>query len=250
MRLLDARNGNPTEVRPASRGLLRMRADLPANAPPPDQDITGLRVLLVADLLTRTAEMRNMQAITVLATTHDDTGDLGQLAGALGIHPPAGQASDADVEKLLGGPADVRVIASQDGQDGQVGQDGLVAFVGAARMSQPPAREPLAIRLVLLSSPYYEPADVTEAALATAHDTLGRWRKEVARWAESPSKAIPADLARRLRIAIDDLDTVSMLAFLDDLAADAGVPPGVKLESFAFADRVLAVDLARDIGKA
>lgn len=231
IRLLDARTGLPAEVRPARRGLLRMCADPPAGGSP--LDITWLRVLLVADLLTRTAEMRDMQASTVLTTAVDDPG---HLIDALGIHPPAGQAS---------GPADI-FITTQASHDGR---DGLTVLVGAAQTSQPPNEDPLAIRLALLAVPFGEPADLTEAALATAAGSLARWRAAVARWAESPSKPIPADLAQRLRQAIDDLDTGSMLAFLDDLAAGDQVPNGARFESFAYTDRVLGLDLVRDIGK-
>jgi hypothetical protein len=47
----------------------------------------------------------------------------------------------------------------------------------------------------------------------------------------------------------DDLDTPAALRALDDLAGDPGIPDGVKFETFAAADRVLGLDLARDIGK-
>jgi hypothetical protein len=47
----------------------------------------------------------------------------------------------------------------------------------------------------------------------------------------------------------DDLDTPAALRVLAELAGDPGVPDGVKFETFAAADRLLALDLARDIGK-
>jgi hypothetical protein len=47
----------------------------------------------------------------------------------------------------------------------------------------------------------------------------------------------------------NDLDTPTALRALRDLADDPEVPDGVKFETFAAADRLLGLDLARDIGK-
>jgi hypothetical protein len=65
IRLLDAHSGSYAEVRSARAGLLRACAHVTAAAG--ETDISGLRVLLVADLLTRVAELRNLQVLTVLA---------------------------------------------------------------------------------------------------------------------------------------------------------------------------------------
>jgi hypothetical protein len=46
-----------------------------------------------------------------------------------------------------------------------------------------------------------------------------------------------------------DLDTASALRALTDLADSPAVPDGVKFETFAAADRLLGLDLARDIGR-
>jgi len=42
----------------------------------------------------------------------------------------------------------------------------------------------------------------------------------------------------------------TLLALLRDLAPDDGVPPGTKFETFAFVDRILGLDLVRDVGRA
>ncbi|MGH3166416.1 MAG: cysteine--tRNA ligase, partial [Trebonia sp.] len=47
----------------------------------------------------------------------------------------------------------------------------------------------------------------------------------------------------------DGLDAKSALRVLADLDADGSVPDGVKFETFAAADRMFGLDLARDIGK-
>ena len=64
--------------------------------------------------------------------------------------------------------------------------------------------------------------------------------------------ALQADagrIAETARAAFDDLDTVSALALLRRLESDASLPAGARFETFAFADRILGLDLARDIGR-
>jgi len=49
--------------------------------------------------------------------------------------------------------------------------------------------------------------------------------------------------------AFGSLDTVSVLALLRGLLPDASVPAGAKFETFVYADRILGLDLAREIGR-
>jgi hypothetical protein len=227
-------------------------------------DITGLRVLLVADLLARTAELLGLQVLTVLAFTGQSSEQataFERAADALGIHPPAARASSRDAQISLGGPFDVHLVGNGVGVDG--GQSGLVARVGAVHMGQADhqdeaavgdvlaghGHDPLAVRLALMSFPCHQPADLTESVLADARETLGHWRRRVAEWAESPSKPIPARVRETAQAAFGDLDTVSALALLRGLATDASGPAGAKFETFVFADRILGVDLAREIGR-
>jgi hypothetical protein len=222
-------------------------------------DLTGLRVLLVADVLTRAAELRHLQVLTVLAS---DGGPAGQQAAleraveALGIHPPAARASPGEAEASLGGPIDVHLASPGISTDD--GGSGLVALIGAAHVHQAGEagdvlagheHEPLAIRLALLSSPYHQPADLTKDVLADASAAVMRWRLQVAQWAESPSRPVPAQIAETVRSAFGDLDTVSVLALLRDLASDADLPAGAKFETFLYADRLLGLDLPGDIGR-
>ena len=48
----------------------------------------------------------------------------------------------------------------------------------------------------------------------------------------------------------DDLDTPAALRVLRALEKDSEVPPGAKFETFVYADQLLGLDLARDIGRA
>jgi cysteinyl-tRNA synthetase len=130
---------------------------------------------------------------------------------------------------------------------------GLAVPVGVARV-EPPGHEslrshPLAARLALLSVPYYLPADLADGQLTEAASTVRRWRRQVAEWAELPSRPMAADTAAAIRSAFDELDTVHALALLRDLSLDASTPAGTKFETFLYADRVLGLGLPSEIGQ-
>jgi hypothetical protein len=254
LRLLDDRTGSCAEVRPARPGLLRVCAHVP------EPDLTGLRVLLLADLLARAAELRNLQVLTALASDGQTAGQpaLERAAEAVGIYPPAARIGLDDAETSLGGPIDVHLSGSGSRADDR--GSGLLVSVGTAHVDQAGTaagdllagyeHEPFAIRLGLLSFPYHQPADLTTGMLADACSAVGRWRLRVAEWAESPSRPMPRQIEEAVRGAFDDLDIVSALALLRDLASDDDVPDGAKFETFVYADRVLGLDLPRDIGRA
>jgi hypothetical protein len=262
LRLLDARTGSPTEVRPASPGVLRICAHLPHAAA--GSGITALRVLLIADLLARTAELSGLQVLTAVQLTGASPDQAAAIEGdadALGIHPPAARGDCRDAPSALGGPLDVHVTG--DDADVGPGPAGLSVSVGAAQLAgagpYPDAADgglfagrrddPLAVRLALMSFPGHRPADVDDDALAQAGGTLGSWRQEVARWAESPSRPIPGPIAEAAGSAFGRLDTVSVLELLGALLPDASVPAGAKFETFVYADRILGLDLAREVGR-
>jgi hypothetical protein len=262
LRLLDARTSSYAQVRPTQSGLLRVCAYLPETAG--DADFTWLRVLLVADLFLRAAELRNLQVFTMLAVTDQGSAQAAaceRAAGALGIYPPAARASLREARTSPDGPIDVHLVSRDADADGN--PSGLVTRVGTAQLRREahrdqavgadvlagPGHDPLAIRLALMSLPYYQPADLTENMLASAQETVTHWRHQVADWAESASRPIPAQIAETIRDAFSDLDTTSLLALLDDLACGADLSAGAKFETFLYADRVLGLDLPRDIGR-
>jgi hypothetical protein len=115
--------------------------------------------------------------------------------------------------------------------------------------------EPATVRLRLLQWGYGEPiADGGPGGEGfqdgDAAETLSRWRSLVAHWARSPSGAMSRPHADAIAGAFAvDLETPAALRILAALADDAGVPDGVKFETFAAADRLLGLDLARDVGK-
>jgi cysteinyl-tRNA synthetase len=110
--------------------------------------------------------------------------------------------------------------------------------------------DPLAARLAFLEHRYRQQLNLTWQTLEAADGTLRRWRERVATWANEPSKPMCADYSDRIYGALDDdLDTPAALRALRELAKDGAIPPGSKFESFVAVDQVLALDLARDIGR-
>jgi len=111
--------------------------------------------------------------------------------------------------------------------------------------------DPLALRLAFLSSRYRQQANLSWDAIAAADGTLRRWRERVAEWAEQPSQAMDATAHDEVLAAFDDdLDTPRALQVLRRLEKDDAVAPGARFETFAWADRLLGLDLARDVGRA
>jgi hypothetical protein len=109
--------------------------------------------------------------------------------------------------------------------------------------------EPLLVRMKLMRHGYGEPLGDGGDLGGTAK-ILSSWRELVARWARSPS----APMSRRYADAItaafaDNLNTAAALGELAALADDPGEPDGVKFETFAAADLLFGLDLARDIGR-
>jgi hypothetical protein len=256
LRLLDARTGALAEVRPARPGVLRVCAHVRAAA---GSGLSALRVLLIADLLARTGELGGLQVLTAVTISDPAAGRAAALqddAGALGIHPPTARTAPGDAASSLGGPIDVHLVSGDASPDH--GEDGLTVGVGAVHLGGGTSggglptghgHDRLAVRLALMSFPGPRPADLTGDALGSAGGTLASWRQQVARWAESPSRPAPTAVAEAVRAAFSDLDTSSTLGLLGGLAQDASLPAGAKFETFVYADRVLGLDLAREVGR-
>ena len=84
---------------------------------------------------------------------------------------------------------------------------------------------------------------------AAAQEELGRWRALVAGWAEEASKPICAQVQDDLLAALsDDLATADAVAVLRG-SLELGLPDGCLFETWAWADRLLGLDLAADVGR-
>ncbi|MEU6476561.1 hypothetical protein ABZ858_06650 [Streptomyces sp. NPDC047017] len=255
MLLTDARTGRLTPIRRGPGGLLRVCVH---PAPAERRDLPGdLRALLVADVLFRIAELEDLQVITGYVErplSGERTDALARAAGQVGIQPPAVHTPDAALFAAFGGPVDVRVLAPSAGVE--EAEQALLVEVGPTRLPGGPddlaadGADPLAVRLALLGLPYVAPAEIGAAALEEARAVLARWRARVAAWADAVSRPLHADTVERLRTAYEqDLDTPAVLDALSRLEADPDVPDGAKFETFVYADRVLSLELPREIGR-
>jgi hypothetical protein len=240
------------EVRPRHRGELRVLVAAPRPA-----GLGQARAYLLADLLRRYAERSGLLP-TVVDIAPDGESGLRAACDALNIHPPlhtltrppaAGQLAalfrDGAREPVF--DLGVRLGGSPGGRTGEGRADGQADERRlAAEWAEVPAdaggvalgNEPLAVRLRLLGF---------EGDAARA---LGRWRERVALWARSPSGAMSRPHAAAISAAFrDGLDARTALRVLADLDADESVPEGVKFETFAAADALLGLDLAREVGR-
>jgi hypothetical protein len=111
--LLDDRTGSYTEL--AAKPSIPLRVCIHGPSDVPWSGLADLRVLLVADVLTRIAELNGLQVVAVLAAASLPPGAFDQNASALGIHPPAACVSPEEAEALLGGSAHVRVARNTAG---------------------------------------------------------------------------------------------------------------------------------------
>jgi hypothetical protein len=272
LRLLDTRNGETAVVAPAHPGEMRLLVSAQAG--------TGLgkvRGYLLADLIRRAAERRGL-LVTVcdLAEPGEDLESLHADGAALNVHPPEHTLPPSPPASELAGRLSA-LFPGGSGRDGHVLFDVLVRggadeavpaeVAGWARLTADPRRvasaaeislremterglDPLALRLALLGFRYREPASLGWETLRTADKTLLRWREQVAAWARSPSTAMSRRYADAITAAFDDdLDTPAALREIGAMEGDAGEADGTKFETFAAADRLLGLDLARDVGR-
>jgi hypothetical protein len=218
----------------------------------------GLRQVhsyLAADLIRRYAERINLTP-TVTDLSPEGEKELRAACDALNIHPPRhtltlppqldGLFPDGVREPVfdLGiQPAGETLPDKAKGLAGRwISMPGTAVEAEADRLDLGHGlelgQEPLSVRMAMMGF---------EGDPAAA---LGRWRDGVARWARSPSGAMSRPHAEAIGAAFEDnLNSAAALAVLADLEADDGVPDGVKFETFAAADRMFGLDLARDIGQ-
>lgn len=237
LRIIDARTGKPVDAAPARRGLTRIEAHTEGF------DVTALRVLLVADLLVRALELGGTPVWALLDEERQQA-ELRAGAAALGIRP-----FEDGRDAASGGLGEAQVIhVVREGGDAE--PDGVRVPVAPVHSEAPPQEgEPAALRLALLSRRRGVPVRLDAAALAEAQDTLARWRRAVAGWAQRPSRPIPDEVRTELRTAWeDDLDVPGVLGVLRWVETAPELSDGARFETYAYADRLLGLDLSRDLG--
>lgn len=225
-----------------------------------------LRGYLVADLLRRYAERAGLAPAVIDLRPAGEAG-LRAACDRLNIHPPghtltepfdagqlAGQFPDGIREPVF--DVGVRAAGETAGPAAEALAGHWIEVAGAA--GGPAAdgervelgAEPLAVRMKLMRQGYGAELTADPGPRDGADGELARWRHLVAGWARSPSGAMSRQYADAITAAFaDGLDTPAALRELAALADDASVPDGVKFETFAAADRLVGLDLARDVGR-
>ncbi|MDG9707209.1 hypothetical protein [Streptomyces sp. DH10] len=166
----------------------------------------------------------------------------------------AGTADDVSAEP---GPP-VGGIAESGGPSGRAAEEDPRADKSSASYPStgrstgsgtPGGVDPTVLRLALLTRHHSAPVRLEAAVLEEAGATLARWRGAVARWSRSPSRPVPDEVRGRLREAWeDDLDVPRVLDELRWVENEPGLPDGARFETYAYADRLLGLELTRDLG--
>jgi len=223
LQLSDSGHTRATPVRPARPGELRIWVAGPAQPRP----------CLLADLVARVAERHHLLAsVSQPAPAGWD---------ALNVYPAEVSASPPE-------PLDVAVAAAGE----PAGSPAHRIQPGEVRPPVPDLAgvDPLALRLALLRHPYRATLTLGRDDLVAADTLLKHWRELVSHSALSPSRPMCAEYVADVLGALDaDLDTSSALRSLAGLAGDQEIPEGAKFEAFAYLDRFLGLDLARDVGR-
>ena len=242
LRILDARTNEPVVAAPARRALTRVEAYAPRF------DSTALRVLLIADVLVRALEVGGTPVWPVL-TGGQQVAELRAGAAALGIRPFEDRG---DVGPEFAGAQLIEVVSGDERATAGIRLDVAPADSPGDRagsLSAPGDVDPATLRLALLARPRSEPVRLTPATLADAGSALAHWRRSVAVWASQPSRPVPEAVRQDLRAAWeDDLDVPAVLDVLRRVETLDGMPDGARFETYAYADRILGLELTREIG--
>lgn len=189
------------------------------------------RPCLLADLVSRVAERHHLRASV--------SGPAPADWGALNVHP---------AQVAAGPPEPLDVAVATDGEP--AGAPAHRIRPGTASPVDVTGVDPLALRLALCQRPYHAEANLTRDDLEAADEVLRGWREQVRHWARSPSRPMCAQYVGDFLAALDDdLDVPAALRTLSALAADRDIPDGSKFEAYAYFDRFLGLDLARDVGR-
>ena len=192
----------------AGPGPLRVCAHVPADGAAG----TGLRVLLIADVLARVVELRG-RAVLV-----GRTGPAPHGAPAAGVRPADAEGGLEDITNGLGGPPAVHVTSGTTEE-----ASAACLRVGEAELPALDGLDPSAVRMLCSATPTRNrsrPRPTRSTTAPAARSLAAR----LAHWAGYPSKPIPPDLKSTARAALDArLDTRTVLRLLADLETASDV---------------------------
>ncbi len=224
--------------------IVRVGYELPAGT----TEFTAARVLVVGDLIRRVLE--DAHGAQVLAAVISDDPAVRPPGDRLMIRPAAGpfdSASSAAAD--LGRRLDLLITPTLDAAARPYAKPTTIRVAAVHNADPGSPVDPATLRFALATAAYGTELELTAPLLGHAQTTLDRWRGHLDRWSRHPSRPIPPTWRARVLDALDDdLDIAAVSTMLAELEASDGVEAGAKFEAFAYLDRVLAVDLTRDLG--
>jgi hypothetical protein len=237
-------HGSTTPLSITAGGVIGIGYALPPDAGP----FTRARVLVVGDLLRRILEDIHSAQVLAAVITDDQAGLDAAWRSGLMVRPVVGVFSTrAGAEAGLGKPLDLIVAAAGSEHE----QPPATVAVGPVHAAAPYPQGDLAtVRFALESAPYPAHLQMTSALVTSARILLDRWRHRLDQWSRHRSYPIPPDWrAAAIEALDDDLNVARVVAMMTQLEDDDDIEPGAKFEAFSYLDRILAVDLARDLGR-
>ncbi|MGK5695299.1 hypothetical protein ACSNOJ_20785 [Streptomyces sp. URMC 128] len=289
LRIIDARTGEPVDAAPARRGLTRVEVHAPGSGLT-DLRVLLVADLLVRALelggtpvwalLTggrRRPELR-ADATALGIRPFEDSPDVSAgLGEAQVVHVTAEGGATPDGVRIAVAPVEtsgpVTSVGASVGSDltpresatrraatresetsgPSAGEPATSDSPSGQSVGPGPLRgvDPAVLRLALFTRHHNAPVRLEADVLGEAEAALARWRGAVARWARRPSRPVPDDVRGRLRDAWDDdLDVPRVLGVLRDVENEPDLPDGARFETYAYADRLLGLELTRDLGAA
>ena len=106
--------------------------------------------------------------------------------------------------------------------------------------------DPLALRLALLENRYRSQMDLSWKNIEGAASLLARWRERFQQW-KTESDFPAATDPEVIKILARDLDTPRLLIYLREVERDSSLTTSAKFSAFATAERVLALDLEKQV---
>jgi hypothetical protein len=244
--ILDRATGALVPITAAAGDLLRVAVMVPAGRETPSW---AARVLVIGDLLNRILE--DFHGTQVLLAVIAGDCDIEPLISDLAVRPPAGIfATLAQAQTDLGARLDIAVTSGYAEARSTTESGAIVAVESVTARQSFQGLDPVTLRMALLTTRYSVPLHLSRGLVASCQPTLDRWRHRLAEWSRHPSHPIPPVWRAHLRSAVDDdLDAHRAMSLMADLENSKDVAPGAKFEAFAYADRVLALDLMREMGR-
>jgi hypothetical protein len=244
--LLHPYSGARTPIAVAGGHLIGAGFAIPPNATP----LTRARVLVVGDLVRRVLEdVHSAQVLAVVITTNHTAAEQAKWSGLM-VRPVAGIfATAAEARTGLGKRLDLVVTVTRT-QDESAPWPPTVAVAPINAAVPDPEPDPATLRFALAHANRTHELELTRSLLDRCQAVLDRWRDRVKQWSRYPSRPIPPPWRTAVIAAFDnDLDVARVVAMMSELEDTTDIEPGAKFEAFAYVDRVLAVDLVRNLAR-